>query len=311
MTFRPLHAVLSLALGCTAAAGEPDLVTPAAPPAAGGFDLTRYLNVADARYVGSFGMDFENSVGDVDAHAFQVSAFLSKPIDLFAGWELIPQFSYEAMLLSTSGPVPSFLVGDEDLHEIELSLFLLNMSDSSPWIYGAWVNPSLATDFQGVGSDDFFLDVAGALAYRFSDRFIGGIGFGGLNLTGDSAIYPGVGFFWQPTGETLVALYGPTFRATHELNPKWRVGFEFRPNGGIWNTDTAFGSMNLDYTNFRAGLVSSHNIAGDLWLSYGGGMTLGGSLNVTTPDGSRIFQNQLDELESGFYGFVGLDLKSW
>ena len=308
---RPIVAIVAASLLAPLGAGEPDLVSPVAPPPVTGFDLTKFLNAAEATYVGSFGMDFDNSAGGLDAHAFQASAFLSKPIDLFAGWELIPQISYEAMLLATDGPAPSLLVGDEDLHEIELSLFLLNMDDRTPWIYGAWVNPALATDFQGMGGDDFFLDAAGAVGYRFSDRFIGGIGFGALNLTGDAAFYPGAGFFWQPDDATFVALYGPNFRATRDVTAKWRVGIEIRPNGGIWNTDTALGSMNIDYSNFRAGLTSSHHLAGDLWFSYGGGMTFGGSLNVTTPDGSKIFQNQLDDLESGFYGFVGLDLKSW
>jgi hypothetical protein len=305
----PVAAVLAAALAAPVLAGDPDLSVPLS--SAPGFDFADLFDVAEVKYVGSFGMDFDNSVGQLDAQAFQASAILSKPIHLAAGWQLVPEFSYEAMLLETDGLVPSLLIGDEDLHEIELSLFLLRMEDSSPWIYGAWVNPSLSTDFQGVGSDDLFLDLAGAVGYRFSDRFIGGIGVGALNVTGDTAIYPGAGFFWQPTDATLVALYGPNFRATHEINPKWRVGLEVRPNGGIWNTDSFLGSTHLDYSSFRAGLTSAHHLAGDLWLSFGGGVTFANSINVTTPDGSKIFQNQLDDLDSGIYGFVGLDLKSW
>lgn len=305
----PVATLLAAVLAAPVLAGEPDLASP--PAASTGFDLAKLLNVAAVKYVGSFGMDFDNSVGQIDAQALQASAFLSKPLDLPAGWQLVPQFSYEAMLLETDGVVPSFLIGDEDLHEIELSLFLLRMEDTSPWIYGAWVNPSLSTDFQGVGSDDLFLDLAGAVGYRFSDRFIGGIGIGALNLTGDTAIYPGAGFFWTPTDETLVALYGPNFRATHEINPKWRVGLEVRPNGGIWNIDGFLGSTHLDYSSFRAGLTSAHHLTGDLWLSFGGGFTFANSINVTSTDGSKIFQNQLDDLDSGIYGFVGLDLKSW
>ncbi len=304
---RPL-AVFPL-LAVTAFAGTP--VVPVSEVPAEGIDIAELFNVADVKYVGSFGMDFENSAGELETHAFQASAILSKPVDLFDGWTLIPQFSYEAMLLGTDGPLPSLLVGDEDLHEIELALYFLRMKDTTPWIYGGWLNTELATDFQGISGDDVFIDVVGAVAYQFNERFIAGIGVGALDVTGDTEIYPGPGVFWQPTSETFVALYGPIFRATHDLNPKWTVGLEVRPNGGLWNIDTALGSMNLDYTNYRAGLTSSHNLAGDLWLSYGGGMTFGGSLNVTTTDGSKIFQNQLDDLESGFYGFVSLDLKSW
>ncbi len=300
-------AALSL-LTASAFAGEP---VPTAPIASSGFDITKFIDAAEVKYVGSFDMDFENSVGDLETHAFQASAFLSRPINLVADWQLIPEFSYEAMLLTSDGPVPSLILRDEDLHEIELSFYLLRMKDTSPWIYGAWINPALATDFQGISGDDFFLDVAGAVGYRVNDRLVVGAGVAGTNLTGDAGAYAGPGFFWQPTDQTLVALYGPNFRATHDLTPKWRVGVEARPNGGIWNIDTALGSANIDYTNFRAGLTSSHNLAGDLWLSYGAGMTFGGTINVTTTEGSKVFQNQLDDLESGLYGFVSLDLKSW
>ena len=306
---RNLRRALAVLPALTAAfAGEP--VAPV-PASSAGFDIMKFLNAAEMKYVGSFDMDFDNSVGDLETHAFQASAFLSKPIDLAAGWQFIPQFSYEAMLMSSDGPIPSLILRDEDLHEIEFSLFFLRMKETTPWIYGAWVNPSLATDFQGISGDDIFLDAAGAVGYQLSDRLVVGGGVSALNITGDTAFYAGPGFVWQPTDETLVALYGPNFRATHEITPKWRVGVEVRPNGGIWNIDTALGSANIDYSNFRAGLTSSHNLSGDLWLSYGAGMTFGGEINVTTTDGSKPFQNQLDDLESGLYGFVGLDLKSW
>lgn len=295
-------------LTASAFAGEP---VPTTPVPSGGLDITKFIDAAGARYIGSFDMDFDNSVGDLETHAFQASAFLSKPIDLAAGWMLVPEFSYEAMLLNSNGPVPSLILRDEDLHEIEFSLYLLRMNDTSPWIYGAWINPALATDFQSISGDDFFLDAAGAVGYRVNNRLVIGAGVGGLNLTGDAGFYPGPGFFWQPTEETMVALYGANFRATHDITPRWRVGFEVRPNGGIWNIDSALGSANIDYTNFRAGLTSAHNLAGDLWLTYGAGMTFSGEINVTTTDGSKVFQNQLDELESGLYGFIGLDLKSW
>ena len=297
-------------LTAAAFAGEPVASPPVVVPASTRFDLTQLFSAAEVKYVGSFDMDFENSVGDLDAQAFQASAFLSKPLH-FGDWQFIPQFSYEAMLMSTSGPVPSFILRDEDLHEIEFSLFFIRMKDTSPWVYGAWINPALATDFQGISGDDFFLDAAGAVGYQVNDHLLIGGGAGALNITGDTTFVAGPGFAWQPNDKTLVALYGPNFRAIYDVTPKWRVGFEVRPNGGIWNIDTALGSANIDYNNYRAGLTSSHNLTGDLWLSYGAGMTFGGEINVTTTDGSKVFQNQLDDLESGFYGFVGLELKSW
>ncbi|MEK7949079.1 DUF6268 family outer membrane beta-barrel protein [Luteolibacter soli] len=296
----------------TAAAFAGELAhTPVASAPSSGFDLSKLINAAEVKYVGSFDMDFENSVGAVDAQAFQASAFLSQPIHFAGDWQFIPQFSYEAMLLSTSGPIPSIILRDEDLHEIEFSLYFVHMNDTSPWIYGAWLNPSLASDFQGISGHDFFFDAAGAVGYKVNDHLVIGGGAGALNISGDTTFFAGPGFAWEPNDRTLVALYGPNFKATYDVTPKWRVGFEVRPNGGIWNIDTALGDANIDYSNFRAGLTSSHNITGDLWLSYGAGMTFGGEINVTTMEGTKPFQNQLDDLESGFYGFAGLELRTW
>jgi hypothetical protein len=302
-------AVLPL-LTTAAFAGDP-APSPAVAPASSGFDIRKLINAAEIEYVGSFDMDFENSVGDLDTHAFEASAFLSEPIQFAGDWQFIPQISYEATLMSSNGPIPSLILRDEDLHEIEFSFYFLRMKDTSPWIYGAWLNPSLATDFQGVNGHDIFLNAAGAVGYQLNDHLIIGGGVAALNFTGDTEFLFGPGFAWQPNDQTFVALYGPNFSALYDVTPKWRVGFEVRPNGGIWNIDTVIGDANIDYTNFRAGLISSHNLAGELWLSYGAGMTFGGEINVTTMEGTKPFQNQLDDLESGLYGFVGLEMKSW
>lgn len=276
-----------------------------------GFDLVSRMNVARAEVMGSFGMEFDNSPAEVDDYAFQISSFLSRPIDLFAGYSLVPMFQYEANFLRPDGVPAGIPLEDEDLHEIELSLFLYKMENGSPWITGAWINPSISTDFQSVSGDDFFLDLAAAGGYRVSDTLILGAGVGALNLTGDTAVYPGVGFFWQPTDDLFLTLFGPNFRAGWDLNDSWRLGFEVRPNGGIWNIDTTAGSRNIDFSSFRIGVNSSHRLTENLWLSYGGGITAGNALNLTSTDGSDLFKNTLDDLDEGFYGFVSLGLKSW
>lgn len=296
---------LVLAAGTTSS-GEADALS-----GAQGFDIISRVNVARAEFMGSFGMEFDNSRAEVDDYAFQVSSFLSQPIDLFAGYSLVPMFQYEANFLRPDGVPAGIPLEDEDLHEIELSLFLYKMETGSPWITGAWINPSLSTDFQSVSGDDFFLDLAVAGGYRVTDTLILGAGVGALNLTGDTAVYPGIGFFWQPSEDLFFTLFGPNFRAGWDLSDSWRLGFEVRPNGGIWNIDTTAGSRNIDFSSFRIGVNSSHRLTENLWLSYGGGMTAGNALNITSTDGSDLFKNTLDDLDEGFYGFISLGLKSW
>jgi hypothetical protein len=48
-----------------------------------------------------------------------------------------------------------------------------------------------------------------------------------------------------------------------------------------------------------------------MWLTYGGGVTVGNALNITSTDGSDLYKNRLDDLDTGFYGFLSLSLKAW
>jgi hypothetical protein len=120
---------------------------------------------------GNFGMEFDRSPGELDAWQAELQSFLSKPIPLAGDLALLPTFRYEGTFLRYDGTLPGFPVGDEDLHSLEFPLWLLNYSERSPWIYGAWLKPSLSTDFDHIDSDDIFLDAAIGAGYKFSDRF--------------------------------------------------------------------------------------------------------------------------------------------
>ena len=80
---------------------------------------------------------------------------------------------------------------------------------------------------------------------------------------------------------------------------------------GAGSGQASGGSRNIDFGSFRVGLGSSHRLTKKLWLSYGGGMTVGNSLNITNTDGSDLYKNTLDDLDEGYYGFVSLSLKAW
>jgi hypothetical protein len=279
------------------------------PPS--GLNFFTGMNVARVDAIASSGMSFDNSPAEIENFTFEVGAILSRPVECFAGYSMLPFFRYEANFLRPDGVPAGIPLGDEDLHEIDFSLFLYKMEAGSRWLSGAWINPSLATDFESLSGDDFFLDLAGGAGYRVSDQLIVGAGIGALNLTGDTAVYPGIGFLWSPREDLFVAFYGPNFRAGWEATDAWRLGFEVRPNGGIWNIDSAGGSRNIDFSSFRVGLGSSHRLTEKMWLTYGGGVTVGNALNITSTDGSDLYKNRLDDLDTGFYGFLSLSLKAW
>ena len=308
---KTIHSVaLAAAFPLLLSAGEPPAVTTPLETD-GGLDFMSALNAAEFEIVGSFGMDFDNSTGGIDNTSVEAGAFLTRPIDLFAGYKFIPYLELDADFLRPDDIVPAIPLGDEDLYEIDLSLVFYKMDSVSPWISGVWINPSLSSDFDSISGDDFFLDVAAFGGYKMSDTFILGVGAGALNVTGDMAVYPGIGFSWNPTEDFYAILYGPNFRAAWEISDSWRLGFEVRPNGGIWNIDTVAGSRNLDYSSYRTGLTSSHRLTEKLWLAFGGGVTLGNSFNIQNTDGSDLYKNQLDDLDTGYYGFIALNVKAW
>lgn len=274
-------------------------------------DFFTGMNVARFEAITSAGMSFDNSNAEIEHSAFETGLVLSRPFEWLGGYSMLPFLRYEATFLRPEGVPAGIPLADEDLHEIDLSLFLFKKEAGSRWLSGAWINPSLASDFQSLSGDDFFLDLAGGAGYRFSDQLVVGAGVAALNLTGDTAVFPGIGFFWTPREDLFVALYGPKFRAGWELTDAWRLGFEVRPNGGIWNIDSAAGSRNIDFRSFRLGLGSSHRIHEKIWLTYGGGITAGNALNITNNDGSRLYSNTLDDLDSGFYGFLSLGINAW
>lgn len=276
-----------------------------------GSDFVSRLNLARIEVISSGGMDFENSSAQIDDLTLEFGTFLAKPIELFDGVSMLPYLRYESHWLQPDAVPAGIPLEDEHLQQIDLPLFFYSMQPGSRWIRGAWIAPSIASDFESVSGDDFFLNAAAGAGYRFSDRLFVAAAVGALNLTGDSAIFPGIGFFWSPADDCFLALFGPNFRAAWEPTDSWRLAFEMRPNGGIWNIDNAAGSQNIDFRSFRIGLASSHRLSTHLWLTYGGGITAGNRLEITNTDGSELHPNALGELDQGFYGFLSLGLRAW
>ena len=295
-----------LVAGSTLASGECGEITrPQNRTLPGGLDATRVGVIA------SSGMNFENSPADLADLSFELSANLAEPFPIFAGYTAQAAFRYETHMLRTSGLPSGIPLHDKDLHEIDLSLALYQMPRGTRWFSGAWINPSLATDFDGLSSDDLFLDLAIGAGYRVLDQLSIGTGVMASNLTGDASIYPGLALFWKPADDLKVILYGPNLRCSWDLTDSWCLGFEIRPNGGTWNIDSPDGSRNLHFRSFRSGLHSSHRLSEEIWLTYGAGITNGNKLEIQTTGGSEVFANQLGGLDSGLYGFFAIGLKSW
>lgn len=259
---------------------------------------------------GNFGMEFDNGLGELDAYQVELQSFLSKPIT-FGDFSLLPTFRYEGTFLRYDETPAFFPVGDEELHSLELPFYLLHMRQGSPWIFGAWIQPSLSTDFQDVDDDDIFLDLAVGAGYKFNERLYVGVGVAGLDLFGNDSLIPGAGFIWMPTDDINVRLIGATFVAEWEASENWKFGIDVRSAGGVWNIDDANGSRTLDFSSYRAGLHAQRRIVDTWWVEGGAGFTFANEIDLRTPDGLGLFENALGDLDEGIYGYVAVKKTVW
>jgi hypothetical protein len=308
----PMLKTIVLASGCLATlahAGPPasvstvESVTTAGVPAAfPGLDIAKL----GATYAGD--MDFETGPGSLDVARFQLSTLLSKPISPTPGLTIVPMFDYKATLLNFDGVAAGYPIGDEDLHSLSLSAFALSMRDDTPWVYAAYAKAELASDFQSVGGDDFTFDVAGGIGYRFTDHFMLGVGVAVANLNGDESFYPGINFDWIVNDQIRVGAYGPLFLATYTPHPDWFFSIRGENGGGIWNISDSAGSESIDLTTYNLSVNANRRLTGKLWLSAGVGATFGNEIELTKPDGDRVYREVLD---SGLFTQVSLRLMAW
>lgn len=293
MLQKPAFIALSLISFGTASA---QLIVP-------GFDASRVLFSQTGE------MDMGGDNGSLEVTRFEVRSFLSRPVSFADGWLILPLAEYKLTGLSFDDTPAAFPIHDEDLHSLSLSSYFMSMREGSPWIFGGWARAELASDFQQIDGDDFTFDLAAGAGYRFNKCFTLMAGVAVINLNGDASFYPGINFDWIISDQLRAGLYGPTFTVEYAPTDEWLFTFRGDPGGGVWNVSDDNGqSRSIDLTSYGLGLYASRRLTGQLWLSVGGGVTVGNSLDYTKPHGGTILGRDPDE---GLFGLVSLRLKAW
>ncbi len=291
-------AASAVSLGCLlSAAAQPE------QPLIPGFD---FLKVAG---VHSGDMDLDDDEGSLAVSRFELRMLLSRPISPLEGLSIIPVLNYEFTSLDFNGTVSGFPIRDEDLHSISLSSFFIQTIGETPWFLLGWTRAEMGTDFQHIDGDDFTFDVALGAGYRFNDSFMIGIGGVILNLNGDTESIPGIFFDWIVSDTVRVGLYGPKFLATYAPDDCWEFSLRGDPGGGDWNIRFQNGeSRQIDLSTYRAGLYVNRSITDNMSIEAGVGMTVGNEIEIKRTGGGDRFDR---DLESGWYGEIGLRLKEW
>lgn len=299
MTKNPFLPLFGLSILCSAASHAQESVE------AMRLDVPKF-DIVRASVTQTGGMDLDGNPGDLSVTSYDARAFLSQPIELFEGINMVPFFAYQVTQLdfAGTGPIP---IGDEDVHSASLQAMFFKDFANSPWLAVGWTRAELATDYQGISSDDFTFDVSAGLAYKFNDTFTLGAGFAVIDLNGRERFFPAINFDWTPTDNIRVGMYGPYLFAKYSLNDAWYLSVEGSPNGGVWNINDDLGrSRNLDLSSYLIGVNTHHRITGEIWMSLGVGYTFANEIEIR--DNGPTFNREMDGAP---YAQISVSLREW
>lgn len=298
-------AVIAASLA-TAHAGTSSVATTSTSSSAVGLPA---INAAALRFTYADDMDLDDDDGSLSVSRLQLFSVLSKPLTPLEGLTIIPAFEYKLTSLDFDGVSSAVPIRDEDLHSINLSALAISMRDDTPWMWTAFAQTKMNTDFQHVDGDDFTFDVAGGVGYRFSKSFVLGLGAAVANLNAHEQFYVGPNFDWVVNDSLRVGAYGSMFLATYKITDDWLLNLRGESGGGLWNiTDEGGKSRAIDLTTYNLSLIASRRLTGNLWLNAGAGFTFANEIRLTRTSGDKIYTEDLD---SGLFGTVSLTMLTW
>lgn len=253
------------------------------------------------------GMSHDNGA-KLDVDEFRVSgAFL--PAQQWGEWSVATAANMAYTDLSYSKSIAPKPFEDRRLYSLSVPIAALHASASTPWMYGFFVSPSLATDNRQVTFDDFQVFGALGVAYRFHPRLIVGGGLALFNLTQNPSALPGFGFIWQATDRWSLSFLGLNARAMFAATPTWQVGFNLGYSTNFWNVKTEeYSSARLNIRSLQLGVEMRNQLSKSWWVESGVGYTFANEIELETTKGSSIANEKLSE---GLYVRLGLRTRIW
>ena len=286
------------------------LISITAQPIIPGFDDT------SVEFTHAANMQFDTIPGGLQITEFQIRSLFSSPISLFEDCKMICAFSCKATVLHFNQVPTSIFFDAENLHTfivypvtMDLSTLALSASEDSPWLYGAWADARLSTDFRSIGSQNLtFLFAAGA-AYRFHDRFTLGLGLAITHINQNLRLQPGIGLDWTITDQVHLGVCGPDWIASYHLNENWKLGFCGEATSDFWHISDKGGQpLSIELSSYRIGTFASRRVAGQIWLQVGAGVTLANEFQLNNSNGEKIVkQTQAHSM----FGQISLTIRSW
>ena len=248
-------------------------------------------------------VDFDSVTGGLSFEQLELVAPLAPPIYFHDRHSLILALEYEATWLDTDT-----VMGDADLHDLRLSAFWLYKQLGSKWSWMLRVSPGIATDGEGIDSDDFVVSGQAIARYETSPKFawMFGVVFSADPL--ETRVFPGVGFQWMPCDEVILRVNGPRIRASWQPCEDWLIRADIRPSGGAWNLDQGGNDLNVQLDVLEAGIGVERRIADKWWLGVWAGATFINELEIESTSGTNLFD---EDAEVGWFTRIGIRRTFW
>lgn len=293
-----------------AAASVGCLISASAQPVIPGLDGT----MASLTHAGN--MNFDQASGGIEINQLTIRALLPQPVLPFNGWTIQPVFDCEATILRFNQVPTSVFADPENLHSfnvyptvIDLGALALSMHHDSPWIYGAWADARLSTDFRHTVGNDLSYQFAAGAGYRFNEKLTLGIGGALTNPDGQVKFHPGIGLDWIINDRIHVGACGPAWFVTYQPDADWQLALRGDSADEFWNISDNHGRpLAIDLSSYQIGIFASRHLTGQLWLRAGAGVTVANEFQLNDSSGDKIVRQGLD---SGWFGQICLTIGLW
>jgi hypothetical protein len=230
-----------------------------------------------------------------------------KPQHVFSGLHIIPTMRYTWTGLDLSDtPIDQF----NDLHQLELPLTMFRKFEGTPWTLSGNITPGIASDFEEIDSEDFYVEARLGGDYKFSETFSLNFGLAYARFTGDPGFIPFVGFDWRPNNAWRASIFGPRIDVRYALDEDLYLRFGGAPGGGLWNyrEETTGNSRFLNVVSYHVGLTIEKEISDNLWIYAGGGISVLNQVETRNTDNDTLYDRDAD---SSIFWQLGLRLGSW
>lgn len=249
-------------------------------------------------------MDFSDGTGSLDMFETRLRVPLFKK-RLDSGWRYGASLIHEYTMADFNGVLG---LGRLDLQTLELQMSLSRFPRAeSGWMGLLIASPGVATDFDGLSSDDFAFRVIAVGGYQFSRRLTLALAGYFSHSLDEQRVLPGVGIIWRPSNSWAVQLTPPIGAVVWRASESLAFNLTAFPSGGTWDVGEEQSAVSgVVISGYRVGLGAEYRLGSAWRLNVLAGMNVGGDIELRDSSNNVVREADLD---AAAFGMVGVSCR--